>query len=69
MCAVCVQDTPEQLTAAFRTLADGRSTVSVEGLRVPPLSEEDVTFLSENIPQHAEGGLDYEAYINSAFAQ
>jgi len=66
---LCCQDTPQQITDAFRTLADGRESVSVEGLHVPPLTQEDVDFLSTAIPAHADGGLDYSAYVANSFAQ
>ena len=63
------KDTPEQIIAAFKTLANDSVSISADALRVPPLNNEDVEYLSGAMPQHASGGLDYSAFVNSSFRQ
>jgi Ca2+-binding EF-hand superfamily protein len=64
------KDTPEQIVAAFRTLADDKDTIVVDQLRVPPLSQEDVEYLASEMQKNEEsGGLDYQAFVKSAFVQ
>jgi Ca2+-binding EF-hand superfamily protein len=61
------KDTPEQIKASFKCLADDKETISADNLRVPPLSAEDVEYLSGAMPQAATGGLDYSAFVDSSF--
>jgi hypothetical protein len=42
--------------------------ISADALRVPPLNNEDVEYLSGAIPQQ-NGGLDYSAFVNASFRQ
>ena len=63
------KDTPEQIIAAFKTLANDSPFISADSLRVPPLNNEDVEYLSGAMPAHASGGLDYSAFVNSSFRQ
>jgi len=63
-------DTAEQITASFRVLADDRDSITADNLRVPPLTSEDVEYLSSGVmPAHANGGFDYAAFIASSFAK
>jgi Ca2+-binding EF-hand superfamily protein len=61
------KDSPEQVKAAFKTLADDRDTISADNLRVPPLTAEDVEYLGSAMPQAATGGLDYKAFVDASF--
>lgn len=63
------KDTPEQIIAAFKTLANDASSISADALRVPPLNAEDVDYLAGAMPQAASGGLDYVAFVTSSFRQ
>lgn len=62
------KDTPEQIAAAFRTLANDADTISADSLRVPPLTEEDVAYLAESMPPAENGnGLDYRRFVEASF--
>ena len=63
------KDTPEQIIAAFKTLANDSATISADSLRVPPLTAEDVDYLAGAMPEANGGGLDYSAYVNASFRQ
>ena len=44
------KDTPEQIIAAFKTLANDGESIAAYSLRVPPLNNEDVEYLSGATP-------------------
>jgi len=63
------RDTPDQIKAAFKALANDNEFISPELLLVNPLTQDDVQFLSNAMPQHENGqGLDYNAYVDQNFA-
>jgi len=63
------RDTPEQIKQSFKLLADDKEAITADGLRVPPLTDEDIDYLVNNMPQHANGGLDYNAFVDASFVK
>jgi len=63
------KDTPEQIKASFKTLADDRDSLNADNLRVPPLTAEDVEYLIQAMPKDASGGMDYNAFVDQSFVK
>lgn len=63
------KDDAEQIKASFRTLADDGDFIGVDNLRVQPLTDEDVAYLSEAMPKSENGQLDYSAFVDASFRQ
>jgi len=59
-------DTPEQIKESFRAVADGAAYITPQQLNVRPLTQEDVDYLQQNMPQ-TDQGLDYAAFVDSNF--
>jgi len=60
------RDTPQQLQAAFRALADDGETITAAQLNIPPLSESDIKFLVDQMPADGER-LDYKKFVATNF--
>jgi len=61
------KDTADQIKASFAMIADQADTVSAQALAVPPLTDDDIKYLQANMPQAANGNLDYKAYVDKSF--
>jgi len=62
------KDTPDQVKESFRSLADNGDTISLGQLAVPPLGEDDIKFLSAEMPVAAgSSNLDYVRFVNANF--
>ena len=62
------KDTPEQIKASFKQLANDNSSITADQLMIPPMTKEDAAYLASVMPKHANGGLDYIAFVDSNFA-
>jgi Ca2+-binding EF-hand superfamily protein len=62
------RDTPEQVKASFKMMADDRDFIVADQLNVPPITQEDVQFLSTAMPAK-DTGLDYNAYVDANFVK
>jgi len=62
------KDTPDQVKESFRSLADNGDTISAGQLGIPPLGEDDVKYLTSEMPQ-ASGSTNYDyiAFVNANF--
>jgi Ca2+-binding EF-hand superfamily protein len=62
------RDTPEQIKAAFKALANDAESISAQQLVQPPLTQEDAEFLAQYMPQAGDGNLDYNQYVDANFS-
>jgi Ca2+-binding EF-hand superfamily protein len=62
------KDTPEQVKASFKMMADDKDFITADQMNVPPISQEDVQYLSTAMPQK-DSGLDYAAYVDANFVK
>jgi len=62
------KDTPEQLKASFKSLANDGVSIRAEQLRVPPLTEDDIAYLLSTMTVSADGSYDYNSYVDTHFA-
>jgi actinin alpha len=60
------KDTPDQVKESFRALADGGDVIAASQLNIPPLGEEDVKYLTGEMPTRGTG-LDYNAFVDANF--
>lgn len=63
------RDTPEQLLASFETVAGDSSKVRPEALNCPPLTEEDIKMLLEQLTPNDDGTYSYADFVHAQFAQ
>jgi len=62
------RDTPEQIKNSFKILADEKPAISGHELKVHPLEESDIHFLSQSMAPFANGAqFDYSAFTDSVF--
>jgi len=61
------KDTPEQVTEAFKSLANDGDTITVAQLAVPPLTEDDAKFLTSEMPDRGGGQYDYRDFVSRNF--
>jgi len=61
------KDTPEQIKASFQILADQGSHITTLQLRVPPLREPEIDYLSAKMPGNGTQ-YDYPTYVDQSFS-
>jgi len=60
-------DNAEQIKQSFKILANDRPTIGSSDLRVPPIQEENVTYLISRM-KGGEGSFNYNGYTDEVFA-
>ena len=63
------KDTPEQIKASFKQLANDKDTLTVDQLQIPPLTSDDAAYLASIMPSNSEGQFDYNAFVDAQYAQ
>lgn len=63
------KDTPEQIKASFKQLANDNATVTVDDLNIAPLSREDAEYIASLMPKTEDGRFDYNAFVDSQYSQ
>jgi len=63
------RDTPDQINASFQMLADSGNTISLQQLRTPPLTDEDLAYLQAHLPDSGDGRFDYSSWVALACAR
>jgi len=61
------KDSPEQIKQSFNILADASENISQVQLRVPPLKDNEINYLSQKMPPVRENVFDYQTYTDQAF--
>jgi len=61
------KDTAEQIKASFQMLADQGSSITTLQLRVPPLREPEIDYLSNKMPGNGSQ-YDYNSYVDQCFS-
>jgi len=56
-----------QIAAAFSTLSQGKPFLTKNDCSTGGLISEEVEFITLNLPAHASGGYDYNAYLKKSF--
>lgn len=57
-------DDPEGIKNAFKVMADNGVGLTEGQLGIPPMSDEDVAFMKENMPQNDNGLYDYSGFVD-----
>ena len=63
------KDSPEQIKASFKQLANDQPFIRPDDLIIPPLSQDDAQFMAELMPKNEQGQLDYNAFVDSSYSQ
>jgi len=62
------RDTADSIRGAFKAMADEGSAITEAQLNTPPLTEQDVSYLSSTMPRDTSGrAFDYNKFIDQAF--
>lgn len=61
------KDTPDQIKQSFNILADASDNIAQVQLRVPPLQENEINYLSQRMPSVRENVFDYQTYTDQVF--
>jgi len=56
-----------QISSAFATLSQGKPFLSKNDCASGGLIPEEIEFITLNLPAHASGGYDYNAYLKKSF--
>jgi Ca2+-binding EF-hand superfamily protein len=62
------RDSPDQVRDSFLLLSDNGTDISSQQLFCPPLSEQDVAYLTSRMPQNDQGRFDFNTYITNTFS-
>jgi Ca2+-binding EF-hand superfamily protein len=57
-------DDPEGIKNAFKTMADNGAGLTEGQLKIPPMTDEDVAFMKENMAQNENGLYDYSGFVD-----
>lgn len=57
-------DDPEGIKNAFKIMADNSAFMTDRQLAIPPMTDEDVAFMRENMPQNGDGMFDYNGFVD-----
>jgi len=61
------RDSPDQLKDSFRQMAGDADTITGDQLNIPPLTEDDVSYLKSVMPKVDTDKYDYNAYVDQSF--
>ena len=61
------KDTPDQIKQSFNILADASENITPEQLRVPPMQDKEINYLTERMPPVRDNVFDYQTYTDQAF--
>jgi len=61
------KDTPDQIKEAFAMLSNQSNTINSTQLRVPPLVDSEIAYLTDRMPAASTGNYNYVQYINQSF--
>lgn len=61
---VVKMDDPEGIKNAFKIMADNAAGLTDRQLQINPMSEEDVAFMKEHMPQDDNGLYDYSGFVD-----
>jgi len=61
------RDSPDQLKDSFRQMAGDNDTITGDQLNIPPLTEDDVSYLKSVMPKVDGDKYDYNAFVDQSF--